>query len=98
SYRAARAPGHYTSALLDLRKIDEAGRFDGEELWQSIALRPEAPKAYYDALLSDTIDLKFPTRQTPGRACSSVNACFSAVDAFPLSAIMQKEKPARIIE
>lgn len=98
SYRAARAPGHYTSALLDLRKIDEAERFDGEELWQSIELRPEAQKAYYDALLSDTIDLKFPTRQTPGRAYYSDNDWFSAVDAFTLSAIMQKEKPARIIE
>jgi predicted O-methyltransferase YrrM len=98
SYKGARAPGHYTSALLDLRKIDEAERFDGEQLWQSIDLRSEAQQSYYDALLSSAIDLKFPARRTPDRAYYSDNDWFSAVDAFTLSAIMQKEKPARIIE
>src|SRR5258708_12548187 len=98
SYKPARLPGHYTSALLDLRKIDEAEKFDGEQLWQSIDLRGEAQQSYYDALLSDTIDLKFPAKRSPGRAYYSDNDWFSAVDAFTLSAIMQKEKPARIIE
>jgi len=98
SYKAARAPGHYTSPLLDLRKIDEAEQFDGEQLWQSIELRCEAQQSYYEALLSSTTDLKFPAQKTPGRAYYSDNDWFWPADAFTLSAIMQKEKPARIIE
>jgi predicted O-methyltransferase YrrM len=98
SYKAARIPGHYTSPLLDLRKIDEAEQFDGEQLWQSIELRSEAQQSYYEALLSGSTDLKFPAQRTPGRAYYSDNDWFSASDAFTLSAIMQKEKPARIIE
>jgi predicted O-methyltransferase YrrM len=98
SYKAARLPGHYTSALLDLRKIGEAEKFDGEQLWQSIELRPEAQQSYYDALLSGTADLKFPKQRAPGRAYYSENDWFASADAFTLSAIMQKEKPARVIE
>src|SRR5258708_19064356 len=98
SYKAARLPGHYTSALLDLRKIDEAEKFDGEQLWQSTDLRPEAQRSYYEALLSGTTDLKFPKQRTPGRAYYSDNDWFATADAFTLSAIMQKEKPARVIE
>jgi predicted O-methyltransferase YrrM len=98
SYKAARAPGHYTSPLLDLRKMDQIDQFDGEQLWQSTDLRCEAQQSYYEALLSGTTDLKFPAQRSPGRAYYSDNDWFSAVDAFTLSAIMQKEKPTRIIE
>jgi hypothetical protein len=98
SYRAAVAPGSYTSSLLDLRNIEDIERYDCAELWEFVNLRQDEQRSYFEALLAAWTDLNFPTAPTDDRAYYSNNGWFSAADAFTLTAIMQRERPAQIIE
>ena len=72
--------------------------FDGPELWEHINLRENEQRSYYEQLLNDCAVLPFPKQQSPGFRYFSGNSYFVFSDAFTLSAILQKEKPNRIVE
>jgi len=94
-------PGHFHSPLLDLRSLpagDSAMLFDGPELWEHINLRENEQRSYYEQLLNDCVLLPFPKQQSPEFRYFSGNPYFVFLDAFTLSAILQKERPRNIVE
>ncbi len=73
-------------------------RFDGPELWEHIDLREREQRSYYEQLLNDCTLLPFPKQPSREFRYFSANSYFVFSDAFTLSAVLQKERPARIVE
>lgn len=72
--------------------------YDGPEEWEHINLRLNEQRAYYEDLLE-----KFPLPPFPARAGENYryfkdNEWFCPADAFTLSGIVRRERPARIVE
>ncbi len=94
-------PGHYYSPLLDFANLgpDAAGLpFDGIEWWDHVDLQREKIALYYADLLDNFPPVPFPSQKTEGYRYYTDNVWFIQSDAFVLSAIIQKEKPRRIVE
>lgn len=93
--------GHYYSPLLDIAGIgdtDTLVRFDGEEWWENVDLRTADQRAYFEDLIENFPFLPFPEAKTDGFRYFIGNQWFRLPDAFTLSGVIRKEKPARIIE
>ncbi len=93
--------GHYYSPLLDIGGIADADlvvKFDGAEWWENVDLRTGAQREYFDDLIENFQLLPFPAEQSPGFRYFTGNEWFRLPDAFTLSGVIRKEKPARIIE
>lgn len=94
-------PGHFYSPLLDIGALAPGAAglpFDGAEYWEHIDLRPAEQRAYYADLLQNFPIPPFPAGRTEGRRYFTGNGWFDLADAFTLSGILRKERPARIVE
>jgi predicted O-methyltransferase YrrM len=94
-------PGHFYSPLLDIQSLgpdDSALPFDGAEWWEHVELQPSEQRSYYECLLENFPPLPFPSQPVPHYRYYTKNRWFPISDAFTLSAIIQKEKPCRIVE
>jgi len=94
-------PGHFYSPLLDIASADGKSShfpYDGAEYWEHVSLRSDDQRQYYEQLLEFSTLLPFPTHEEPRCRYFSGNDYFPVADAFALSAIIQKEKPRRIVE
>lgn len=93
-------PGHFYSPLLDIENLgsDAPGLpHDGAEYWEHVELRREEQRAYFGELL-ERFPPDFPAERTAPRRYFSVNTWFPPADAFTLAAVIQRERPKRIIE
>lgn len=94
-------PGHFYSPLLDLEGIIPGSTslpYDGEESWEHVDIHEADQLDLFTELLSSKPRLAFPERPTSGWLYYYQNDWFPLSDAFLLSALMQYEKPQRIIE
>ena len=94
-------PGHFYSPLLDIKGLnpnDASVPFDGAEWWEHVNLRSGEQRSYYEDLLGRFPFLPFPSEETDDYRYFTRNEWFAVSDAFTLSAIIQKEKPRRIVE
>jgi hypothetical protein len=98
NYKGAAAPGGYGSPLIDLANIDEVEKYDGQALWEFIDLRGGEQRGYYEELLTRHRVFDFPCDPSADFKYYTSNGWFVAGDAFTLAGVMQKERPARIIE
>jgi predicted O-methyltransferase YrrM len=94
-------PGHFYSPLIDIEaqaSDAQSIEFDGLELWEHIDLRPEEMRRYYTDLVAHHSTIHFPKHRDGAFRYFSENQIFTFGDAFVLSAILQKEKPRRVVE
>jgi predicted O-methyltransferase YrrM len=87
-------PGHFYSPLLNLEGEVET---HPTEHWEHLPLRQEAQISLYRELASQP-PLKFPEIASSSHRYHSANGWFPLADAFLLSGIVRKVKPARLIE
>jgi hypothetical protein len=91
-------PGHFYSALLDVKTIGEAVPFDGSEMWENVDLRREEQKKFYTDLLAECPPLPFPKEKNTSFRHYLNNTFFCEADAYTLSAILRRHRPRRVIE
>jgi hypothetical protein len=94
-------PGHFYSPLL---KIDAIGRndrilpHDGVDYWENIDLRADEQKQIFREISTIQEKIHFPIRKNPGGNYYSNNSYFGAADAYLLAGMLDRVRPARIIE
>ena len=94
-------PGHFHSPLIDVRSLDgdnQLSEVDGGQYWECVDLREADQEAYYRDLLDIFQGLTFPTRQQERSRYYCENTWFPFADAFALAAIIQMQRPRRIVE
>jgi predicted O-methyltransferase YrrM len=87
-------PGHFYSPLLNLEAELES---HPAQFWEHLPLRQEAQISLYRELAIQP-PLAFPERTSSSHRYHSENGWFPLADAFLLSGILRKVKPARLIE
>lgn len=94
-------PGHFYSSLLDIQSIPKNAisfEFDGPEYWENVNLRPSAQQQYYADLVRRGSAVTFSEKKISAKRFYLQNDQFAFADAFALSTILLKERPARVIE
>jgi hypothetical protein len=94
-------PGHFYSPLHKVSEIREHDRIlpnDGIDYWESIDLRGDAQKQLFQEISKIQDKIHFPSAKESGFNYYSDNSFFGAADAYLLAGMLDRIKPARIIE
>ena len=94
-------PGHFYSPLINIYEIERNNNrldYDGVDYWAHLNLNFEKQREFFKNIIPIYKSFSFPIKQCPDMHYYSDNIYFPISDAYLLSAIIEINRPKKIVE